>query len=242
MRDLGDTVLDKTEVENAVPVHLRSQVTDELVGKLNAISSDPEVAEHIRSNFMSYTNVANEGRFTVEGYMNAVAYVSYKLMGYNNEEAYARTFPQRYASLRAAGRTAKEISSYVHAYNKGKLVNLIFEQTLIPSYVLNQSVYQEAIEKQADLMQNARSEMVRTQAANSILTHLKPPEKKEVDINIGIQETSGMIELREMLTTLAESQQLAIEQGVPTREIAHQSIAKKIDLIDAEFTEVGLGE
>lgn len=230
-------MLEKKEVENAVPVHLRSQVTDELVAKLNAISSDPEVAEHIRSNFLSYTNVANEGRFTVEGYLNAVAYVSYKLMGYNNEESYARTFPQRYASLRAAGRTTKEISSYVSAYNKGKLVNLIFEQTVIPSYVLNQSIYQDAIEKQAELMQTARSEMVRTQAANSLLTHLKPPEKKEVDINIGIQETSGMVELREMLTTLAESQQSAIEQGIPTREIAHQPLTKKVEVIDAEFTE-----
>lgn len=225
-----------------MPTHLKSNITQELIDKVNAISNDPEVADHIRSNFISYTSVLKEGRFKTEDYLHAVAYVSYKLMGYTNEESYARTFSQRYAALKAAGRSSKEISSYVSAFNKGKLVNLILEQTLIPSWVLNQDIYQEAIRVQAELMLTARSEKVRSDAANSILTHLKKPEKKEVDLNIGLQETSGMSELKEMLTVIAERSQEAIRSGVTTREIAHQPLIRGSapvgEVIDGELVPI----
>lgn len=234
-------MLSKDEVVSAVPTHLRSNITDDFVNKVNSVSTDPEVAEQIRNNFVSYASILREGRFKTEDYLNAVAYVSFKLMGYNNEESYARTFPQRHAALKARGASNKDISAYVAAYNKNKLVNLIFEQTFIPTWVMNQDIYQEAINTQADLMMNARSEKVRSDAANSILTHLKKPEKKEVDLNIGVQENTGMVDLKNLLTDLAERQQQAIEQGLTTREIAHQpliSAGAKGEIIDVEAVPV----
>lgn len=234
-------MLQKSEVVAAMPSHMRSSISQELVDKINAVSNDPTIAEQIRSNFVSYTSVMRDGKFKTEDYLNAVAYVSFKLMGYNNEESYSRTFPQRYGALKAAGRSSKDISAYVSAYNKGKLVNLILEQTLIPSWVLNQEIYQDAINTQAKLMMNAKSELVRTQAANSILTHIKRPEKKDVEITIGVAETKGMTELNEMLTKLATMQQNAIENGVATKEIAHQPLMKgssipEEEVIEAEFS------
>jgi hypothetical protein len=234
-------MLQKDDVVAAMPAHLRSAVSQGLVDKVNAISKDPEIADAIKGNFISYTSVLREGRFKTEDYLNAVAYVSYKLMGYNNEESYARTFNARYTALKAAGRTSKDISAYVSAYNKGKMVNLILEQTLIPAWVLNQDTYQNAINEQARLMLNAKSEKVRSDAANSILTHLKKPEKKEIDLNIGMQETSGMTELKDALTDLASRQQQAIQEGITTREIAHQSFSK-MSVIDAEVVPTDEGE
>ena len=61
------------------------------------------------------------------------------------------------------------------SYNKNKLVNLILEQSMIPSWVLNQDMYQKALNVQCELMLTANSEKV-SDAANSILTHLKPPQ------------------------------------------------------------------
>jgi hypothetical protein len=205
-----------------LPVHLKGLASQSLTDKINNISTDPEFARTIRENIISYTSVLKDGKFKIEDYLNAVAYVSYKLMKYTNQESYKRTFPKRYATLVANGADDKTISAYVAAYNKGKLVNLILEQTLVPNWVLNQEVYQEAINTQAMLMTTSKSDLVRTQAANSLLTHLKRPEKAQVELSIGEAETSGMAQLKDALMALAQQQQALIGGGVNTRVIAHQ--------------------
>ena len=221
------------EVKKAMPPALRSSVNENLVNSINNIPIDPEIAENIRNNFITYTSVLKDGKYKMSDYMNAVAYVTFKLMGYTNNEAYARTFPQRYAEFGAKGKSAKDIASHVAAYAKNKLVNALLEQSSIPTWLLNQDIYQKAINTQADIMVNAKSEMVRMQAANSLLTHLKRPETKEMNINLGVQETSGMKELNDLMTQLAEKQLNSIQNGTSTREIAHQSI-----IIDGEAEEI----
>jgi len=213
------------QVARALPANLRKSVTQHLVDQLNNVAQDPVHAEAIRENFLSYTKVLQEGRFKTEDYLNAVKYVSYKLMGYSNQDAYFRTFPQRYQALVARGADSQEISAYVSMYNKGKLVNLILEQTLVPSWVLNQDAYQKAINTQVDLMTNAKSEMVRATAANSILTHLAKPKEAGPLVNIDMTESSGVNELRDMLTKLAQQQQDMIRQGMTTpKEVAAQAL------------------
>jgi len=221
------------EVEKALPAQLKTNVSQQMVDELNNLSQDPIAAENMRNNFLSYTNVMMDGKFKLEDYVYAVVYTSYRIMGYNRRDAYSRTFPKRYQALKARGASEKDISAYVGAYNKNKLVNLIMEQTLVPVWILNQHVYQKAINTQADLMLNARSEKVRSDAANSLLTHLKKPETKQIELNIGIKEDSGMDELRGKLREMAELQQSLIEKGITTKEIAHQPI------VDAEYTDVG---
>lgn len=221
----GPHVYTIEDVKKAVPSHIRSNITQGLVDTLNNIANDPIIAEDIRNNFISYSAVLKEGRFKVEDYLNAVAYVSYKLMNNTNEEAYAKTFPHRYSALISKGTAKKDIASYISAYNKGKLVNLILEQTLVPSWVLNQDLYQKAINVQADLMQNAQSEKVRVEAANSLLTHLGKPKEGSFQINIGETENSGMREMRDMLRQVAMNQQEAIQQGrMQTIDVAAQRI------------------
>ena len=222
------------ELKQAMPVQIKNSVSPELLAVVNNISKDPEFARTIRENIISYTGILKDGKFKIEDYIRAVAYVSYKLMGHSNKESYKKTFPHRYQALTSAGRTEKEISAYVAAYNKNKLVNLILEQTLVPMWVLNQDAYQEAINTQVMLMTTAKSEMVRMNAANSLLTHLKKPEKQEVELDIGIKETSGMRELKDMLHDLATKQRELIQEGVPTREIAQQKIIN----MEAEDAEV----
>lgn len=217
-------MLSTDDLKQALPAHLKGAATQELADKVNNIATDPEFAKTIRENFVSYAAVLKEGRFKVEDYLNAVAYVSYKVMGYTNQESYKRAFPNRYAALVAQGADDKTISAYVSAFNKGKLVNLVLEQTLVPMWVLNQDVYQKAIATQYELMTTASSEKVRCEAANSILTHLKRPEKVAVELSLGEAETSGMKELKDTLTLLAQQQQAMIAGGTNTRTIAHQKL------------------
>ena len=226
------TDLTVQQVQTALPASLKSAVTQSMVDMINNANSDPLIAEQIRNNYLSYAGVMKDGKFKTEDYLNAVMYVSFKLMGYSNQDAYFKTFPQRHAALLAKGTTSKDISAYVSAYNKGKLVNLIYEQTLVPTWVLNQELHQRALNVQADLMVNAQSELVRSNAANSILTHLAKPKEAGPLINLDMRETSGMNELRDALAQMVQQQKELIAAGVPTKEIA----AAKI--IEGESTRV----
>lgn len=225
-------MLTREQVALALPPSLKNAATQQLTDYVNNIVSDPIIAEQVRDNFISFTSILKDGNFKTEDYLHAVTYVSFKLMGYTNTEAYTRTFPQRITTFHARQATSKEISTYVSAYNKGKLVNLVLQQTMVPSWVLNQDNYQKAINVQVDLMLNANSEKVRSDAADSVLTHLKPPEAKEINLNLGLKENSGLAELKESMAKMAQMQTDLISNGVSTRQIAAQPI------IEAEFVDV----
>ena len=216
-------MLTKKEVASALPPALKGSA-ESLTDILNNIQADPEVADDIRRNFISYTSVLSNGRYKLDDYLNAIAYVSFKLMGHNNEESYARAFPDRYQKLVAKGTSRKDIASYVSSYTKGKLVTAIMTQASIPTWLLNADHFQEAINTQVTLMNTAKSEMVRFQAANSLLTHLKRPETQDVNINLGVQDNDGIASLKAMMLDLAEQQKGLIQQGVATRDIAHQKL------------------
>ena len=227
------SMLTKELVQKALPANLKNSVTDSLVDSLNQIAGDPLIAEQIQNNFLSYTNVMKEGKFKTEDYVKAVTYVSHKLMGYSNLECYIRTFPDRYQTLIAKGTSAQDIASHVSGYNKGKLVNLIMEQCLVPSWVLNQDLFQKAINTQAELMLDIQvSPKVRSDAANSLMTHLKRPETQNMAISMEVKESSGLNELKETLKELAQKQIELIDSGVETKLIAASP------LVEGEYKEV----
>ncbi len=222
------------QFKQALPDKVKKSLNQELVDQINTTLGDPELYESYRDNLVSYTKVMSDGKFKISSYIDAVRYVSHKLMGCTNIDAYTKTFPDKYTRFMAQGVAAKDIASYVTAYNKSKLVNLIFEQTLIPSYVLNQDLYQKALNVQAELMTTANSEKVRCDAANSLLTHLKMPETQKVELEIGVREDSSIAALRATTLELARQQRLMVESGaMNAQEVAHGKL-----VIDAEFVEV----
>lgn len=227
------TLLTVDQFKMALPDKVKKSVNQELIDRINKTISDPEEYVHYRENLLSYTKVMADGKFKIESYMDAVKYVSHKLMGCSNIEAYMKTFPDKYNYFIKTGVQPKDIASYVTAYNKGKLVNLIFEQTLIPVHVLNMDLYQRALNVQADLMVNAKSEKVRSDAANSLLTQLRPPEVKKVELDIAVKENDAIKTLRETTMALAEQQRQAIAAGaINAQDAAHQRLV--IDMGDVE--------
>jgi hypothetical protein len=222
------------ELQSCLPANLKSAATQDLADKINQLASDPDVAEQIIRNFVTLSSVLKDGRYKLADYMNAVQYVSYKLMGMTNKDAYIYAFPQRYQNLVARGASEKDISAYVAGYSKGKLVGSLMEQAAIPVWILHQGTYQEAINRQLYLMQHANSEKVQSDAANSLLTHLKRPETKHVAIDIDIKESDGMKEMKALMNQLAEKQVQLIQQGVTTKKIAHQGLGDMIDITPEE--------
>ncbi len=219
-------------LQKTLPSNLRTSATQGMVDMLNNVSNNQQEAELIRENFLGYTAVLSEGKYKTEDYLNAVKYVSFKLMKCSNEEAYVKTFPQRYQRMVKDGVKPKDIGAYVYAYSKNKLVNRIMEQTMVPSWVLNQDIFQEAINTQASLMRDPDvSPKVRSDAANSLLTHLAKPKEAGPLINLDMRDTSGMKEMKELLVRMAQQQQGLIKDGVTAKDIAG------VVIIDVEATD-----
>jgi hypothetical protein len=230
------TALTIDQFKQALPEKVRKSVNQELIDQVNKTLAEPEMYETYRDNLMSYTKVMADGRFKVTEYIAAVKYVSHKLMGCTNIDAYSKTFPDKIQRFALQGVASKDIASYVTAYNKSKLVNLIYEQTLIPSYVLNQDLYQKALNVQAELMTDPDvSPKVRTDAANSLLTHLKMPEVKKVELDIAVREDSSIAALRKATLELVAEQRLSMQAGQTT---AGDVASSKLELIDVLATEV----
>lgn len=229
----ANTGLTVEQFRHALPDQMKKTVNQELIDKVNSLISNPDMFEEYRDNLLAYGSVLKDGKFKMEDYVNAVKYVSHKLRGDTNIDAYVKTFPQKYQDFLARGVSSKDISSYVTSYNKGKLVNLILEQSLVPSWVLNQDLYQKALNVQAELMITAKSEKVRSDAANSLLSHLKAPETTKVQLDIGVKQSDSIDQLQAAVQALAAQQRDAIRSGIQTaQDVAHSKIIQEV--VDVE--------
>lgn len=213
------------QFKDALPAKVKKSVNQALINKMNLTLGDPDMYETYRDNLLGYAKVMQDGRFKLTSYIDAVKYVSHKLMGKTNIDAFSVTFPDKIARWTHQQVDPKDMASYMTAYNKSKLVNLIMEQSLIPSWVLNQDLYQRALNVQADLMVSAHSEKVRSDAANSLLTHLKQPETQKVELAISQKEDSSIAALREATMALAAQQRMQVQSGaMNAQEVAHSKL------------------
>lgn len=221
--------LTKSDLLEAIPSSLRSNVTDEFIKKVNDSISGDIHRKHIADNVIGYAHILREGKYKITDYINAVKYCSFKMAGYDNIDAYRETFPDRWLKFMNEGTSRKTIHSYVAMYNKGTLVQRILEMAMIPVWLNNQDVLQEAINTQAQLMRTANSEKVRSDAANSIMTHVKPPDPRKgtLDININNPAQDDVLtDLREAAEALRAAQREALTQGVTIDQVASTEIVK----------------
>jgi hypothetical protein len=204
------------ELKEALPAQVRKTINQELVDIVTSTINEPEFYQAYRDNLVSYGSIIQDGRFKVADYLHAVKYVSYKLMGSTNFDAYIKTFPDRYAKHVSSGIPLGHIQSYVSMYNKNKLVNLVFAQSIIPTHVLNQDMYQKALNTQFDLMNDINvSPKVRSDAANSLMVQLRPPEVSKVQLDVQHKvEGSAIGDLKDAMTQLIAQQRSAIQAGV----------------------------
>lgn len=214
MTQPGGTPLTIEQLKSVMPKRQKQNVTQEFVDKINSMVEEPEFRDNFRENILGYIDVLNDPTTSLKGYLRAVKYVSFKIMGFSNQESWLRTFPERFQRLCDENKPEAYVRSLVCAYNKGKLVNQILDQSLVPTWVLNNDKFQAAINVQAGLMVHAKSEKVRADAANSLLTHLKRPEAAKVEIDIAVKQEDTIGEMRRAAIELVDAQRRAIEQGM----------------------------
>ena len=229
--------LTKDQFLKVLPKDVRSRVSDEVIDGINKLLVEPELREMFRDNLLSYAGVMADGRYKLQGYIDACRYVSYKLLGSSTLEAYVKTFPDRYQRLLNEGTDNSSIAAYAAGFNKTQLVNKIWEQTLIPTHVLNADIFQKAINTQAYLMNNANSEKVRTDAANSLLNHLKKPEASKIQLDISYKEDKTLEDLRASTQALVDIQRRMLEEKVVDAKYVAESVIIPKDIEDAEYVE-----
>jgi hypothetical protein len=237
-KDKSLAVLTKDQLQGSMPKKFRHNVTDEMITFINSTEGD-EFRDIYKENLIGFAGVIESGRYKMLDYINAVKFVSYKLIGDSNTIAYAKTFPDRYQRLVDKNTPMKTISSFSTAYNKGDLVHRILERTLVPVHILNMDIHQEAINTQADLMRTAKSETVRQKAAECLIMQLKAPEASKIEVDV-TYSNSSIDDLRETTRALAQQQLKMIQSGAVTAEhIAHSDIiAKRKDTVETEYEEI----
>ena len=211
-------------VRKLVPKNQRTLITQEFLDKLEASVSDSLVAEQFKENFVTYLNVLSKGKYKMEDYINAVKYVSFKLLGYSNINAYIATFPERYERLKAEGQT--QIEAFVSMYNKNKLVMQIYEQTIVPSYVLNAPMHQQALNTLAAMIidDDVRG-MTKVKACEAILQYTKQPDVVKGELTIGIEQSDTINDLREITENLADTYRVMLEKkGMKLKDVAEANI------------------
>lgn len=215
----------KQELQEALPAKMSKTISDELVLNINAMIGDPDHYERIRENLVGYSHVLSEGKYTVDDYLNAVMYASYKMAGMTNIAAFSKTFPDKMDRYNAAGKSVNAINSFVTAYNKTKLVSTILGQAMVPIHILNMDLFQEAVNVEAHLMRNAKSEKVRHEAAKSLMDTLKPPTENKLKIDVSVGQSNVMDDLYAATAALVKQQKEAIANGTMTaRQIAESRI------------------
>ena len=206
---------------------------------VDLVNSEPnsEIRRVFRDNILSYSSVLSTGKYSLAAYVNAVKFVSFKMLGDKSSTAYSKVFPDRYQSLIDRGTSPSQIASYADNYGNNALIVKITEQTLVPTHILNAGIYQEAINTQAELMRYAKSEMVRQKAAESLITNLKAPETAKVEIDVNYSN-DVVDDLRATTRALAKQQMKMIMGGqFSAKEVAHSEIlAKKVESTGAEYT------
>lgn len=227
--------LTKKDVLKLVDKNRKSAITDVLVDKLNTIintTDEEEVREAIVDNFLTYGNVLTSGKFPIEKYLNAVRFVSYKMLNMTNLEAYRHTFPDRYKNYLdkyvSEGFSEKDaesrMGSSVNAVAHGKLVSDILIQVQIPSKILNYGRLQEAVNVATGLMYTSRSDMVKLQAAKTLIEYLGTNDDG-MSIPINVDKRGDAVDKYEALfKRLAEEKLALMVKGGNVQKIANATV------------------
>lgn len=228
------TVLDKETMLQILPKNMRGNLTDKNMTTINDALQGTDY-HGLKDNFLGYASVLREGRFSISSYINAVKYISYKMMGDSNIAAYTKVFPERFQRMTDMGAEPKYITGIVAVYNKNVLVNKIFEQTIIPSHVLNADTYQNAVNHLAHLMIHSTSEKVQSDSAAKLVDVLRPPEVTKVELDIGLKTDKSIEELHNTMLELAAMQKRGIELGVQTvKQVAHSKLLLEESVVDEQ--------
>ena len=216
-------MIEYKEFRKALPPEKRKLLTEDTFKVIQQLDNDPDL--DLRDELISYTQVLQTGKFKITDYAKACKYIAYKNAGYSNKDAYQKTFPERIERWEKEGKPWDKIHRYINKYNTSTLVTEITKRVLIPTKILNQDKVQKSLNVLDELMMNAKSEMVRMKAAETLLRELKIDDDNKLELDITVKKDESLDQLEKKLAEFSTLQLNAIKnkQSDP-KQIAEMDI------------------
>jgi len=239
-----DARLDINVLQAQLSAKQKHMITDDTVDELRKLANDPDYGEEFLDTYRDHLNIlSSNSKYTTKGYMSAVKFFSLIEAGNNITESYIIVFPERFKARTDRGQEKADIRGEASRYNSTALVNEIRKVATIPVQLIHRHLLHEAILEQADLMRNARSEMVRQKAGEVIIKELKPLEENVLSIKVEDGAKSAIASLQEATEKLIIREQQSIQAGVPIKSIIEAKIVHAEQdadetAYDAEFEDI----
>lgn len=204
-------------------------VNEETLEEINKLATQEDYGEEFLESYLNHLNVlADSPRNTHTQYLNAIKFFSLVEAGNSLTDSFIKVFPERFEQAKRTSRDEESGKELVRGnasrYNSSKMVNEIRRVATIPVQLIHRHLLHQAILESADLMLNAKSEMVRQKAADTLIRELKPQEDSVLKIEVDDGSKSVIEELALRSQELAAKQHEAVMAGVPLKQISQAKI------------------
>lgn len=213
--------LEKVTVEELkilYPIKVAGKVLEQAAEILNTATEDMDyvMAKEFRDNCLSFIDILknSKSRVSFADYVNACKFATFKLAGNTDVRAYALTFPSRIRRMERDKVPNSHLYQYASIYSKNKTVVEVMAKLVVPTHIMFQDIFHQAVKVQSELMLDDKiSPKVRSDAANSLMTHLKTPEVKQAELKVDVQGSGAIEQLAEALGSLSGKQSEMLREG-----------------------------
>lgn len=205
------------QVKKLYPKNITRQALEQGVDLINQaiLGMNSGVQDYFRQNAVEFLEVMKGNKTnSFKDYVNAVKFITYKNTGESTITAWTKIFPEKVARMEKEGQPMSYLYSYANTFARSTLVTKMQAMMLVPTHILYHDIFHEAVMTQVSIMKDPTvSPKVRSDSAHSLMTHLKQPEVKQMELSIGVNESNVLSQFTESMAKLAESQYKAIQSG-----------------------------
>lgn len=222
-------------------------INQKTVDIINSAASDPEFdGASLMDTMVTYQNVMFKNKGTIENYLNAIRFCSLIEAGDDNivetykKVFYMRDFVKERKDLPTDSVGYKELTSAASKYRRSPMVIDILTQADVPLYLMMQG---DRVAMAALLVREANTAPLakdRIAAADKFLTHVKPPENIQIEMDIGVKESNIIEDYEKVMAQMVAKQKELVESGADLKAITNTPIKitnSSEEVIDAEVSE-----
>jgi len=218
----------------------KNTITAKTVELLNEASEDPEFDGYrLIRQMENLQSVMYKNSSSMEEYLDALRFCAYlETCDDSYTEAYKKTFARRdfvrdRRELPSGDSRYSELTSAASRFRRSPLVIDILTQADVPLYLLFQGFRYKAVMRLAHEMENARFDKDRINAADKLLTHVKPPDNVKIELEVGKKESQVLQDLNDQLAEIASRQLHHLKMG--SADLSQLGAMKpRAEIIDVE--------
>lgn len=205
-------------------------VDERTMDEIKLLAENPDYGPEFLDVYLDHLNVLDKtARATPHTYLCAVKFFILVESEHTLTDAYIKTFPDRYEARKRnhpdSGPGDKDfMRGEASRYNRTLMLQEIRTAAHTPVQLIHRHTFHWAIQQQADLAANAKSEMVRQKAGEVLIRELKPLDDTVLAIDVTDGAKSAIEGLRLAAEKLAVAEQRSVNAGVPLKTIAHSRV------------------